>query len=131
MALCKCELCEKPFNSFGTKLCGDCMREADDAYVKVRKYIYQNQNKVDFASIIENTGVAEKMLCCLIDQGRVMIDGGNVRRARCKACGAETEGDLLCGKCRKKLVSENLLTGVTETKDCNHAGRKTMPLHLK
>jgi predicted amidophosphoribosyltransferase len=133
LALCKCEFCEKPFNSFGTNLCADCSHEADDAYKKVRKYIYQNPNKVNFATIIKNTGVTEKMLSYLIDQGRIIIDGGNVGGARCKACGAKTDGDVICEKCRKKLISENLLNGTsqTENKYCNSAGCRTLPLHLK
>ncbi|MPM15881.1 hypothetical protein SDC9_62255 [bioreactor metagenome] len=111
MALTKCELCELPFNSFGSKVCASCSHELDQAYVTVRKFIYQNPDKADFANIVAETGVAEKLLSHLIDQGRVLVNDTKGRGSRCRACGKPTGGNVLCDSCRSKLISQNLMPG--------------------
>jgi hypothetical protein len=131
MALAKCELCEKPFNSFGgKKLCGPCTDEVDKAYVIVRKYIYQNPGKSDFMTIVEATGVPEKVLNCLIDQGRIVTaDRGGGKAPRCKACGVPIQEGVLCPRCKSKLISQKLMSSAPDgNSQQNFTGKRTQPL---
>jgi hypothetical protein len=128
LVLRKCDHCGKLFNSVGSKLCMECLQLADDAYIKVRKYIYQNHGKADFASIIEETEVSEKTLSYLINEGRIVIENGVGRGTRCRACGAETSSGSLCPQCTQKLISEKLMSGSTEKekeKEKEKENRKT------
>jgi len=130
LALCKCDYCGKPFNSVGTKLCAECMQLVDEAYVKVRKYIYQNSDKADFSSIVENTEVAEKALSYLINEGRIVIENGGGRGVRCRACGTSVLSGVLCQQCKQKLISEKLMSGANkyEKPEKKTAGSKIQPL---
>lgn len=134
MTLCKCEFCGRPFSGAGTKLCGECARQMDEAYVKVRKYIYQNPGRADFASIMEHTEVSEEALSYLIDKGRLTVDGPATRGSRCKACGVRIQNGMLCEQCRKKLISENLISSISqkmEEHESNQNPWKTKPLRPK
>ncbi len=108
MALSRCEYCGNAFNSFGSKICRNCTKELDEAYLKVRKFIYQNPDKANFALIVENTEVSEKQLTYLIKQGKINIDNKMGIGNRCRACGAETSAGPLCEQCRMKVLAESL-----------------------
>jgi predicted amidophosphoribosyltransferase len=109
MSLLICKLCGKAFNSMGAKLCASCADEIDKSYMKARRYLYQNPNKKSFKDVIDATGITEKVLSYLIDNGRIVIEAGSNKGVRCRACGVITDGRSLCEKCRTKLASENLL----------------------
>lgn len=108
MPIIICEYCGKPFNNFGVKVCPACSKIIEDAYIKARRYIYQNSKTSDFISIIENTDVPEKALSYLINKGRIEIAGKNGSGPRCRACGKQTTGGTICDQCKAKLVSEKL-----------------------
>ena len=101
MSLAVCEFCNKAFNSYGSKICGDCGKELDDAYNKVRRYLYQQPEKADFLAIIEGTGISEKELNYLIKKGRVEIVDRSPKSARCRLCGGETKYGTLCERARR------------------------------
>lgn len=108
MALAVCEFCNKPFSSFGSKICAECGKEIDDAYAKVRRYLYQQPDKADFLSIVESTGVSEKALNFLIKKGYVEIRKKLPKAGRCRLCGAETTLGALCESCTAKMLKEQL-----------------------
>lgn len=108
MAIGVCELCGKPFNSVGGKLCPACTRSVDESYIKVRKYIYQNPKHCDYISVLEATEVPEKELNYLIKKGRVEVAGREGNGARCRACGKETSGGSVCEKCMAKIIAEKM-----------------------
>ncbi len=110
MTLYKCEHCGKPFGRFESGLCGECRKQMDDAYVKVRKYIYENPGSASFASITRHAGVSEKVLNSLIHQGRIVLEGGAAKgETRCRACGGPVVSGVLCERCRKKLIAQKLM----------------------
>jgi predicted amidophosphoribosyltransferase len=108
MSLAVCEFCDKAFNSYGSKICGDCGKELDDAYNKVRRYLYQQPEKADFLAIIEGTGISEKELNYLIKKGRVEIVDRSPKSARCRLCGGETKYGTLCEACAARMLKEQL-----------------------
>lgn len=108
LALCRCEFCGNAFNSFGSKICADCSKAVDEAYVKIRKYIYQNPGKAHYSTIMEEADVSEKELSYLIKQGKIDIDNKVGIGNRCRSCGVETSVGSLCEQCRMKVLLEGL-----------------------
>lgn len=123
MAICKCGLCGKPFNSIGSTLCADCMVQLDESFIKVRKYIYQSSTKSDFTSIVENTEVSEKVLRILISQGRVNIDHKGGSGVKCRVCGTMTSSGVLCEQCNQRLMSQDFASAVSKEKKVEKAAR--------
>lgn len=107
MALSVCEYCGQPFNTFGASLCAECSKLIEDSYIKARKYIYQNSQASDFASIINATEIPEKALSYLINKGRIIVASRS--GTRCRACGKETKGGALCDSCASKIMAEKLM----------------------
>jgi hypothetical protein len=108
MALAVCEFCNKAFNSYGSKICSDCGKDIDDAYNKVRRYLYQQPEKADFLSIVEGTGISEKELSYLMKKGRVEIVDRSPKSVRCRLCGGETKYGTLCDTCAARMLKEQL-----------------------
>ena len=110
MALAKCELCGRLFNSYGLKVCRVCTDEVEKSYIKVRNFIYQNPDKKRYSVIVEETETSEKMLNYLIDSGRIVVEDIKMSGTRCKACGTITAGAAFCDKCKTKLISQKLIS---------------------
>jgi predicted amidophosphoribosyltransferase len=129
MPICVCEYCGKPFNNVGVKLCPACSKLIDEAYVKVRRYIWQNPKTSDFGSIVEATDVPEKALNYLINKGRIEIASKSGVGHRCRACGKETSGGALCDQCAAKILAENLTAKAEEAKRklAEDAKKKILP----
>jgi hypothetical protein len=106
MPILICEYCGKPFNNYGVTLCGACSKIIEETYIKVRRYIYQNSKTCDFISIVEATEVPDKALRYLISKGRIEIAGKAGGGPRCRACGKEASGGVLCDQCKAKLITE-------------------------
>ncbi|NCB29333.1 MAG: flagellar protein [Clostridia bacterium] len=102
MGLQECEFCGLPFHSVGSNLCGKCAQRIDEDFLKARKYIYKHGDRADFASVVENTGVDEKVLRYLIRQGRVQI-ADEVGGAQCRICGKRVTNGALCVDCMQKF----------------------------
>lgn len=105
MPLKKCKYCGNIYSaSTNSSVCPNCIDMVDDAYTKVRSYLYSDPEKKDFESIIENTGVTEKALNYLIDEGWVVIDDSKSDSGKkCATCGAAISEGMLCKKCMSKL----------------------------
>lgn len=102
MGLQECEFCGLPFHSVGSNLCGVCAQRIDEGFLQVRKYIYKQGNSANFASVVENTGVDEKIVRYLIRQGRVEVSD-TVGGVRCRVCGKPVENGALCADCLRKF----------------------------
>lgn len=105
------------------------MLQLDESFIKVRKYIYQSSTKSDFATIVENAEVSEKVLRILISQGRVNIDNKGGRGIKCRVCGTETSSGVLCEQCNQRLMSQEFTSAVRKEKTVEKAARSAvMPL---
>jgi hypothetical protein len=114
-----CENCGRLFSYSVFGLCDECARQMDRDYVKVRRYIYQNPDKANFKAIVENAEVSEKALNYLIDKGRIVLRGGGVKSKtnKCRACAGPTDGDVLCQRCKQKLIEQKLMPGADKGAD--------------
>ena len=116
MPISICEYCGKPFNNYTMTLCAECSKIVEEAYVKARRYIYQNSKINDYGTIIEATEIPEKALGYLIKKGRIEVANKTGSGLRCRACGKETTGRALCDHCMSKVVSEKLNIKTEETR---------------
>lgn len=108
MALCQCEYCGRAFNSMsGQKICPNCAKEIDDVFARVKKYMYTKPGPLSAAMIVEDLEVPEKAISYLIKEQRLVLDGRHGETRSCKVCGAPTDGQSLCVKCRKTF-DENM-----------------------
>lgn len=133
MALHNCDYCGKVFNSAGSRVCPECSKLLDEVYMKVRKYIYQDSRSANFSNIVENTGVPEKALSHLINQGRISLGNRMAGGIKCRICGKEAEDGVLCDRCKDRLRSEKLFSQLTGTTDegCRKTGSRVLPLNQK
>ncbi len=106
MALSQCAFCGKLFNDAMGKECMECKGILDDAFVKVRAYLYASKEPVTAPEIVEKLGVSEKVLDYLIKQNRIILNGSAPGSSRkCRVCGAPTTGAQLCEACSAKFNS--------------------------
>lgn len=104
MAIKKCAYCGSIFNSFGADICAQCGVTVDEAYDKVKKYIYQNPKETDFAAIVKNTDVSEKAINYLIENGRLEVrkPGSGLK---CRVCGADITEGSMCVNCMRRMLT--------------------------
>jgi predicted amidophosphoribosyltransferase len=134
MPIIVCEYCGKPFNNAGVKLCPSCSKDIEEAYIKARRYIYQNPKTCDFISIVEETEIPEKALSYLINKGRIVIADKTAGGLKCRACGKETDGGSLCESCMAKIMKEKLTNQQNKKeaeKPTPDTSKKVNPLYVK
>ncbi|MGB4465716.1 MAG: hypothetical protein WBI55_06305 [Eubacteriales bacterium] len=105
MPLQKCRYCGNIYSTTtNTSVCQNCINIVDDAYSKVRAYLYSDPEERDFESILKETGITEKTLNYLIDEGWVVIDGSKLNgRKKCVTCGVAISEGILCSDCMSKV----------------------------
>jgi hypothetical protein len=100
MALNQCALCGNLFSGCG-KVCSECSKELDDVFTRSRKYIYSTSEPVSVTKLVEDLDVPEDAVNYLVKEGRLsVLAKAQGRTGKCKVCGAVTDGQALCAKCR-------------------------------
>lgn len=105
----KCSICGNPFNSNGGKVCPKCLDEADDAFIKVRDYLYDHPGAAA-SEISEETEVPEKMILHLINEGRLEIEGVENTGPRCSVCGKAIRSGSMCETCKAEVARSLMST---------------------
>lgn len=97
----KCKWCGGIFNFMGNQYCPNCLKQMDEDFTKVRKFVYENPNaRVD--DIAEETEVEPKMIMFFLREGRLelrQLDGS----LTCEKCGAPIATGKLCHKCAQEM----------------------------
>ena len=94
-----CAICGTLFMSYGSNICAACLEQVDEAYKKIREYMYRAQDGVHVKALHEQTGVSERIILYLMKEGRLVnheVKDGNLK---CVACGAPISSGKLCPKC--------------------------------
>ena len=113
MNIIQCSLCKKPFQSYGGKVCGDCLKKLDDDFIKVRDYIDENKH-ADIDKIAEETEVSKQAILYLLKDGRLIIED------------AEAGGGMLfCEVCKKPITTGRMC------KECKGRVAMTMQKHIE
>jgi len=99
MNVIQCKSCKKLFQSLGERVCDKCHRQLDDDFVKVRDYIYENENST-IDNVAEDTGVSKKTIMQLLEEGRLVLAGpGGVGVLFCTACKKPIPSGKMCKEC--------------------------------
>jgi len=106
MNIIQCNFCKKPFQSFGGRICGNCLEKIDKDFIVVRDYIYENKH-ADMDTVSEETGVAKQTILFLLKEGRLIIDdpensGGLLL---CEICRKPIKTGRMCKDCKEKVAS--------------------------
>jgi len=100
----QCSICKKPFQSFGGRICGNCLEKIDKDFITVRDYIYENKH-ADIDTVAEETGVQRQIIIHLLKEGRLIIEdpegGGSV--LFCEVCKKPINTGRMCNACKEKV----------------------------
>jgi len=104
-------MCNKPFQSIGSKICPDCLNKIDKDFVTVRDYIYENPG-AHMDDVCEETGVEKAVILHLLKEGRLTLDS------------PDADGMLLCEVCKKPISTGRMCD------DCKDAVSSTMKKNI-
>jgi len=113
MNIIQCFFCKKPFQSYGGRICGNCLERIDKDFITVRDYIYENKH-ADMDTVSEETGVPKQIILHLLKEGRLIIDDPE----------HSSGGLLLCEVCRKPISTGRMC------KDCKGKIATTMQKNI-
>jgi hypothetical protein len=104
MGLANCRQCGKLYmeNEFG--VCVDCIRLQQEDEAKVVAYLRDVVDHASVAEIHEATGVKERVIIKMIQQGRI-VDGARVSYP-CETCGTLILHGRLCEKCNQNILTQ-------------------------
>lgn len=107
----QCKLCSKPFQSVGGSICYHCLGEIDDAFIKIRDFLYDNPEKSTIDEIAEATDTPRKIVIHLIQEGRLSASDSDYNGPVCPYCRRPVSNGAMCDKCRREL-SDTLLKSI-------------------
>lgn len=100
----QCRFCGKLYRYIGNKLCPDCVREMDEAQIKVRDYLFDHPG-ADVKEISEGAELEERTVLYLLKEGILSVNQGAVVASglRCSMCGKSISVGKMCNGCRTSL----------------------------
>jgi len=99
-------MCKKPFQSFGSRICGNCLEKIDKDFIIVRDYIYEHKH-ADMDTVSEDTGVPKQIIMHLLKEGRLTIDdpSGESGILFCEVCKKPINTGRMCKSCKEKVAN--------------------------
>jgi len=99
-------MCKKPFQTYGGKICGNCLERIDKDFIVVRDYIYEHK-KADMDTIAEDTNVPKAIIMHLLKEGRLTIDDhdGDSGILFCEVCKKPINTGRMCRDCKDKVAT--------------------------
>ena len=106
MNIIQCSMCKKPFQSFGSRICGNCLEKIDKDFIIVRDYIYEHKH-ADMDTVSEDTGVPKQIIMHLLKEGRLTIDdpSGESGILFCEVCKKPINTGRMCKSCKEKVAN--------------------------
>ena len=108
MEVKQCDFCRVPFQSYGSKICKDCMQKMDEAWFLVRDYLYEN-DRAGIEEVSYATGVSKKAIMYLLKEERLLVgdENGDVGGfLKCEACKKPINTGRMCKSCKNQVLSE-------------------------
>ena len=105
MVVQQCDYCRRPFQSYGSKTCIDCLTLMEESMRKIRDYLYEFPGAgVEVTS--SETRVPIKMITYLLKDGRLLLVDNHVGISilSCEVCKKPISTGRLCNPCRENLV---------------------------
>lgn len=105
MNIKNCNTCGKIYPYDGFDSCKQCRSDEEEAFQKVKKYIYKNPG-ADISEISEETEVDSKKIIEFLKQGRLEIKDENNLLLDCERCGVAIKTGRFCNKCAGEMARE-------------------------
>lgn len=97
MNLKNCRDCGRVFAYTGSLLCSNCLDKLDQAFYKVREYLYKYPN-ANIDKISEETEVPRKTILQMLKEGRLELKA-EASGLTCRTCKAPVSAGLYCPGC--------------------------------
>ena len=103
----QCDFCRSPYQSFGNKICSDCLLKLDEDFILIREYLYEH-DRAGIEEVSEATGVSRKSIFYLLKEERLIVgdeDGKSRSILQCESCRKPINTGRMCASCKKEVLS--------------------------
>lgn len=97
-----CPRCGRIYAKTMRNLCPDCLREEEELYEVVYRYLRDNP-KSTVQQVSENTGVPEERILSFLRQDRIMSSEWSQLTYPCERCGTQINTGRFCESCTKEM----------------------------
>lgn len=112
MDIRNCKRCNRLFQYNGIKYCPRCVLELDEAFIKVRDYLYKNPG-ANIVEVSEATGVEEKIILEFLRDGRLELKEPSPALT-CERCEKPITTGRMCKECLA-LFEKGMKKGLNES----------------
>ncbi len=102
----QCKFCASPFQSYGGRICPNCLEQIELDLSAISDYMYENPGEYDIDRLCDETGVKKKVVMHLIDEKRLIFrtaEGYDARLFSCSVCHRAISEGTICESCRDSL----------------------------
>lgn len=100
----QCEMCRKPFQSYGGKICGSCLDEIEIYFSRIKDYLYDHPERIGVKQLSEKTEVPQKVILHLMREGRIEIADDSKGGLLCEVCKKPISKGTMCESCKLDLA---------------------------
>lgn len=97
-----CERCHQLFHKTIRNICPNCVKEEEEAYLQVYKYLKRNKKLSDIRTISKNTGVSTDLIIHFLQEGRIHVGEESTLTYPCRECGAPIHSGAYCYDCQSE-----------------------------
>jgi len=105
--LANCKSCGKVFVRTLSDICPACVKEDEQKFQKVYKFISKRENReATVTELHEATDVEEKLIFQWIEEGRLLVKNFPNLYYPCSSCGTLIQSGKLCKDCVDKIKQD-------------------------
>ena len=105
MSIANCPKCNKVFTKYADPLCSECMKEEENIFSGVKKYLQDNPGS-SLGQVAIETGVSTKKIMRYLKEGRLIITNTEGIELTCISCGKRIFTGRYCDACVIKVNQE-------------------------
>ena len=99
----QCRFCNMPFQSYGGRVCNNCLDQIDLDFATIRDYMYENPGVLSVDRMSEATGIRKKIILYLIDEKRLSFSTPEGGVFSCDICHKPIMEGSMCDDCKTSL----------------------------
>ena len=106
MQVRQCDFCRMPYQSYGNKICKDCLMQIDLDFFKVRDYLYEHEG-AGIEEVADATGVSRKAIIYMLKEERLSVtdsNGGSGGYLTCESCKKPINSGRMCAGCKTEVL---------------------------
>lgn len=101
----QCKFCNKPFQSFGGRICANCLAQIDEDFITIRDFLYEKPGSHSIDDICRETEVSKAVVLHLMREKRIELNDPSGGPFTCEVCHKPIKMAGMCEKCREALAS--------------------------